>query len=96
MSKHSPGPWRLERKVSCRTDDYETSYIYSADPSNKIALMSDEAYYPWCPSNEADWHLIAAAPEMLAVLKQVADDRHACAVMKLRAETVIAKAEGRS
>ena len=24
-------------------------------------IMSETEYYPWCPDNEADWHLFAAA-----------------------------------
>jgi hypothetical protein len=26
--------------------------------------MCDETYYPWVPDNMADWHLIAAAPDL--------------------------------
>jgi len=33
--------------------------------------MCDEQYYPWVPNNEADWNLIAAAPELFAALKAV-------------------------
>lgn len=28
--------------------------------------MGDERYYPWAPSEDADWRLIAAAPSLLA------------------------------
>ena len=30
--------------------------------------MGDVTYYPWVPKLEADWHLIAAAPDLLACL----------------------------
>jgi hypothetical protein len=33
--------------------------------------MCDEHYYPWVPASEADWNLIAAAPELYAALKAV-------------------------
>jgi hypothetical protein len=33
--------------------------------------MGAETYYPWVPSNEADWHLMAAAPDLLAALKDL-------------------------
>lgn len=32
-------------------------------------IMGSAAYYPWVPDNEADWRLIAAAPELLEALK---------------------------
>ena len=39
------------------------------------AIMSDEQYYPWVPSEEIYWRLFAAAPDMLALLKEyVAED----------------------
>jgi len=33
--------------------------------------MCDTHYYPWCPENDADWHLIAAAPDMLQKLEKI-------------------------
>jgi hypothetical protein len=33
--------------------------------------MGNEQYYPWAPCDEDDWYLIAAAPDMLASLREV-------------------------
>lgn len=35
--------------------------------------MCDERYYPWCPAEDADWRLIAAAPDLLAALVALAE-----------------------
>lgn len=57
--KHTPGPWRYEK----RSD----RVIYAGDES----LFCDMRYYPWCSANEADWPLVAAAPELLDALRRV-------------------------
>jgi hypothetical protein len=50
----TPGPW--------------TFVVEGGDYKIKDAagntIMCDMDYYPWFTLNEADWHLIAAAPEM--------------------------------
>lgn len=56
--KHSLGPWRVSYERG-------TTQIRTADNES---IMGNEAYYPWVPENPADWHLIAAAPEMLEAL----------------------------
>jgi hypothetical protein len=60
-SAHSPGPWRYERRDGDR-------YIYAADGES---LQCDMDYYPWVSANEADWPLIAAAPELLEALRNL-------------------------
>lgn len=57
-TKHTKGPWEF-KKGGCWT-------IFADGES----IMGDMQYYPWCPANEADWHLIAAAPTMLEALKK--------------------------
>ena len=57
VMQHSPGPWKFNN------DPGEARTISDA---RGISLMGDEQYYPWAPSEEADWRLIAAAPELLA------------------------------
>jgi hypothetical protein len=54
---HSNGPWKIERKGGNR-------YLRIADQF-ETAIMCDEQYYPWVPDSDDDWHLIAAAPELL-------------------------------
>jgi hypothetical protein len=58
QTAHSRGPWSL-----MVADD---RYIHAA---NSELLICDTPYYPVAPSNEADYPLIAAAPELLADAK---------------------------
>lgn len=51
--KHTPGPWEFRK---------EGDWTVFANGSS---IMGNAAYYPWVPYDEADWHLIAAAPELL-------------------------------
>jgi hypothetical protein len=47
-------------------------------PGESGALMCDTQYYPWCPDKDEDWRLMAAAPALLKVakdmLRRVADE----------------------
>lgn len=65
--------------------------------------MCAEHYYPWVPDNDADWDLIAAAPEMYAALKvlfmwgaaQIRAHEEDCVAGPLgEARRVLAKATG--
>ena len=67
----TPGPWHFvieddERKIAAppKSKDYK-----------REILMCDAAYYPHCPNEDADWRLIAAAPELLKALLYFLDDR---------------------
>ncbi len=64
-AKFTRGPWKFVVE-----NEYGTR-LKIQEPSGKT-LMCDEKYYPWCPENEADWHLIAAAPELYALADRVA------------------------
>lgn len=55
--KHTKGPWTFEKGGDC-------NIIRSVSGE---ALMGDAQYYPWAPEKDADWHLIAAAPDLLRV-----------------------------
>lgn len=89
--KHSPAPWKFE-SGECRTIN---------DASGE-SLMGDECYYPWAPTEDADWHLIAAAPDLLSELENCADLLRVCfpnapvgsciGVAIIKAEAAIAKA----
>ena len=59
---HTPGPWEFRQS--------DGRYTIYADGES---IMGDETYYPWCPSNKADWHLIAAAPDMYLALVMLTD-----------------------
>lgn len=80
MSKHTPGPWQFvvengERKII----------------ADGQATMCDTRYYPWCPYNDADWRLIASAPDLLEACKAALSDDQPY-IEKCRA--AIAKATG--
>ena len=88
----SKAPWRYEEIEG-------VSYIIDADGDT---IMSNEAYYPWCPGEYEDWYKIAAAPELLKVLKEAREelrlirmkDTDACydPTLRIRMDLVIAKA----
>ena len=59
-AKHTPGPWRVSYESG-------TTRIRTADNES---IMCNETYYPWVPHNDADWHLIAAAPDLLDALER--------------------------
>ena len=56
--KWTQGPWVV--KYSNGTIQLQTPYEVT---------MCDETYYPWVPYNYADWHLIAAAPDLYDALE---------------------------
>lgn len=91
-TKHTPGPWIF-------TVENDDRYIRA----NGDTMMCDAPYYPWCPSGDANWHLIAAAPDLLAALKKMLPeanriDQHLRPTFETceEARAAIAKAEGRS
>ena len=57
MNKYTKGPWIR--------DDDPWRVIRDGDGG---LLMGDETYYPFNSYNDADWDLIAAAPEMFEAL----------------------------
>ena len=65
MSKHTPGPWLFVEKF------HDGIYTENGSPNvwtietAQDTLMADSSYYPWVPTNKADWRLIAAAPDLL-------------------------------
>lgn len=88
---YTKGPWTFEKKENWHIRDAEGN-----------SMMCDEQYYPWVPSNEADWHVMAAAPELLEALKAIVpayDDaraqQHGHDLLE-QARAAIAKAEGKS
>ncbi len=64
-SAHTPGPWVLI-KGKCGKDVELT-----IRDANLYLLFSDTQYYPCVSSNEADWHLLAAAPDLLTTLVEL-------------------------
>jgi hypothetical protein len=89
MSKHTPGPWELTTEEGGMGD-------CRVIRANGEPLMCDTQYYPWCPESDADWRLIAAAPDLLEALKAVttAGDVVAYGAALHDARAAIAKATG--
>ena len=64
--KHTPGPWTVERYV-----DGDSLVIHSND-ENRVCFMATPGSWGDPAKIEADARLIAAAPELLAALCEVA------------------------
>lgn len=89
QSNHTPGPWKV----------YGGAYKFVVArpmPNHRPFVCELPDSEPETEEERANANLIAAAPEMYKALKAVAEDRHACQIMKLRALAAIAKAEGRN
>lgn len=67
-AKHTPGPWEVVNKYGLLFVQAPTpeGHPYK-DCTSKCEIMSDEDY----PTKEDDVHLIAAAPDLLAALKDI-------------------------
>ena len=95
MSKHTPGPWRINGNNMFRWIVADSEVFTHSDDVNRSAYGGNMV----CESvHEANARLIAAAPELLEALKElmVAADRvSAEPVTRLgKARAAIAKAEG--
>lgn len=84
MSKLAPGPWSWNGEFPIVIEDGEGYYVVGPN-----GIM---------PSGEANARLIAAAPELLALLKEFTWDEDGipnCHPVRDRIDAAIAKAEGR-
>ncbi len=99
-AKHTPGPWVVND--STENDDDTTLTICAPADDVEIATMS--AYENGCEcfsEIRANAHLIAAAPELLAIIKDmrqafyVKGTRKALLEVMERSKDLIAKSEGR-
>lgn len=92
MGKHTPGPWR-----ACTWDPMERAHVHADDPQESGCTARFDL-----PRNAADARLMAAAPELLEALEEMAaahqrvDPHHEDTCSNcIRARAAIAKAEGR-
>jgi len=98
MSKHTPGQWKATAKPNdacCWSFHVETvERLTIAGEVLEDSAMHDVADV----RTEADAHLLAAAPELLAALKRFAEIDHPCSdrldCIHCNALDAIAKAEG--
>lgn len=101
MSDHTPGPWRVEAaRAWC--EDAGGRFVISAGIHSPHGAPFAVAYLD---ADDADAHLIAAAPEMLEVVRGLAlnhrhltCDPHFAGVFERlvnMAKAVLVKAEGR-
>jgi hypothetical protein len=88
MSKHTPGPWKIEH-------DYKP-YVINAGAGHTICAITGTAAIR--PEAEANARLIAAAPEMLEALKLVREsglaDEYGASAVEDAINAAIKKATG--
>lgn len=106
MDKHTPAPWSVIPAREYEGDDDSLTGSYASPASiegadgNPVCEFGTLEGSGCLYENEADYHLIAAAPEMLEALYQYVSDLRFPPVGDsierriARAEAVIAKARG--
>jgi hypothetical protein len=100
--KHSPSPFKYDTIESNDENAYTYDVVLDANGDHLIGSCR-EIYNDLIVFNDADWHLFAAAPEMLEALKALCDLKRDCPCEIAdeeynawgRAQAAIAKAEGR-
>ena len=91
---HTPGPWTVGI-----TGGQERAVFQESDPCGHICKFPGSLWGPSAEEKTANARLIAAAPDMLAVLKALQEEGPYMAtrwiMLQDRVSEVIAKAEGR-
>jgi hypothetical protein len=70
--QHTPGPWTVEEYG----DDETPTLVIHKDSESRICFMAAPGSHGDPAKIEADAHLIAAAPDLLATLKKIAALRY--------------------
>ena len=71
-AQHTPGPWKTQRAHSGRIVYKETQRNFETNETRILAfLVRNEAQFP-VEDSDANGHLIAAAPDLLAFAERVA------------------------
>lgn len=72
-AKHTPGPWHIDRRADCQAIVSDSSYIvfipdhkeFDGYPCGSVTSQDKQQ-----PEIDANGHLIAAAPDMLAAIEE--------------------------
>ncbi len=104
MSKHTPGPWRVDETKALGAYGVWTEYAThpghdkAGYPSQVCSVITDAFSLTGDNRDERDANarLIAAAPEMLALLLRCVIYGNLIPALKVQVEAAIAKAEGQS
>lgn len=93
MSKHTPGPWRVEIDDS---PDAAWAWQWPTIVSDEYEVVGTEGMYGDLETDMANARLIAAAPDLLEALKEVFADHDAINRLSWidRAAAAIAKTGG--
>lgn len=84
FKEHSPGPWRVVQE----NGDWQIKTAVNE------TIMCNMTYYPWVPTNELDWQLMGASPQMLLALRSALKvlhpdtDEHATVEAAILAATI--------
>ncbi len=70
MTQHTPGPWTIEEYG----DDDAPALVIHKDSETRVCFMATAGSHGDPAKIEADARLIAAAPELLTLVKDLADD----------------------
>lgn len=100
MSKHTPGPWTVYRRDDYTTPGWVVLWPDASKPGTHYRRLDSNGGFI-----EQDARLIAAAPELLEVLRTLVEHRSRCFIPEEsdfrhlanwteRARAAIAKAEG--
>lgn len=91
--KHTPGPWTYGRNnLCCDYFAFIVTAIHAERGVSNVLIGGQTEHHPPRDEAEANAALIAAAPELLAALKQMTSSREPWAASDIAA--LIAKAEG--
>ena len=66
-TKHTPGPWGVQTRGGGKTQEVETLNVLAPFADQWVCELT------YCPEEQANARLIAAAPEMLEALKTITD-----------------------
>jgi hypothetical protein len=102
---HSSAPWTFSHTLDLgMSEQDDPNGVRMIEDDKGRPLLVGSKYYPSTPDDLDDWHLIAAAPDLLAECKALRaevqshndDYHHVTSKERLASvDAVIAKAEGR-